>query len=219
MATSKLYLGDSTLLQDAATVRDFGVTENGRAWVRLDKTIFHAQGGGQKADRGAIGERRVLHVAHAADDEVDHFVDLAEGFEVGQRVELRVDADWRHINACHHTGGHLIAALVEAHYPNLKAIAGHHWPDEARVEFDGEPKPDVEQLESQLKQDIASVINAALPIHVVGDPFTDRYIQIGGYSPVPCGGTHLQQIAELAEVCITRIRIKSGKIRVSYSAM
>lgn len=219
MATSKLYLVDSTLLQTAAMVRDFGVTEDGRAWVRLDETIFHAQGGGQKADRGTIGDGRVLHVAHASDDEVDHFVDSVGWFKVGQRVELRVDADWRGINARHHTGGHLIAALVEARYPNLKAVAGHHWPDEARVEFEGDPKPDVEQFESQLKQDIASVIDADLPIHVVGDPFTDRYTQIGEYSAVPCGGTHLQWLSELAEVRVTRVRIKSGKIRISYSAM
>lgn len=219
MATRKLYLGDSTLLQAAATVRDFGVTEDGQAWVRLDETIFHAQGGGQKADRGTIGDGRVLHVAHAGDDEVDHFVDSVAWFKIGERVELCIDKDWRRVNARHHTGGHLIAALVEARYPDLKAVAGHHWPDEARVEFDCDSKRDVEQLEHHLKHDIASVIDADLSVHVVGDPFTDRYIQIGQYSAVPCGGTHLQRLSELAEVRVTRVRMKSGKIRVSYSAM
>lgn len=217
MATTKKYLASGQLLQSAATIQGIEVRVDGHVCVRLNETIFHAQGGGQKADRGTIGDARVTHVAHAEGGEVEHFVDSIASLTLGQRVELHVDSNWRNTNARYHSGGHLMAAVIEARFPNLRAIAGHHWPGEARVEFQGAPMPDAGEIEVLLKQELSEAIARDLPVQVLGDPFSDRAIQVAGYPPVPCGGTHVQRLSELQAIHIDRIRIKSGRLRISYS--
>ena len=91
-----------------------------RPIVRLDATLFHAQGGGQKADRGSIGLADVLHVAHNK-SHVDHYVDAVEALHVGQDVVAEIDIEWRRLNAAFHSGGHHLASVVESLYPALKS--------------------------------------------------------------------------------------------------
>ena len=110
------------------------------------ETLFHPQGGGQKADRGTIGGRAVTHVAHADGGEVNHYLDSTDGLSVGDAVEIAVDAEWRQLNARWHTAGHLIAAVVEKLFPTLQGVAGHHWPGEGRVEFAPGDVPAAEEV-------------------------------------------------------------------------
>jgi len=217
LPTTKLYLEVPTLLMTTATVIAVGETPEGRPTVRLDRTPFHAQGGGQKCDVGTLGGARVLHVAHAEDGEVEHVLDDIADLSVGAWVEAVVDGDWRARNARSHTAGHLIAALLEARFPELEAVNGHHWPGQSRVEFSG-PRPEGVDIAALLQADLTAAIASDLPITIVGDPHVDRAIQIGELSAVPCGGTHLQHLGQLQEVSVDRVRSKSGKLRVSYTA-
>lgn len=215
MPTLKQYLADSTLLRSDAFVTSVG-TVDGRCCVRLDRTIFHPQGGGQQSDRGRIGGVEVTHVAHADNGEVNHFLDSGDGVAVGDHVELLVDPVQRELAAWNHSAGHLIAAVAECRFPTLRAISGHHWPGEARVEF--QTTGDVPQdLREALYDDIAAAQSADLPFSVTGDPYTDRAIRIGSFLPVPCGGTHVQRASQIAVITIEKIRSKHGKLRVSYS--
>jgi len=215
MSTLKLYLENSNIFQVTAVVEETGFTD-GRPWVRLNRTIFHPQGGGQKADRGRIGEVPVLHVAHAEEGEVRHFVAHSAPFSTGQQVELHLDPVWRALGARTHSAGHLIAALVEQRFRSLRAVAGHHWPGEARVEFEGSVVSP-EEVASALIDDIQKVISFDPLISVVGDPYVERSIQIGDFAPVPCGGTHVRSLAALDGMQVDKVRSKSGRLRVSYS--
>jgi alanyl-tRNA synthetase len=183
--------------------------------IRLDRTWFHPQGGGQKADRGTIEGIFVSHVAHN-DGEVDHYVETIEPFFIEQEVSIIVDTEWRLSNAKHHTAGHLIAALMEERFPNLQAISGHHWVNEARVEFTGE-FPDIDRVEETLNAALEQAIAADLPIYISGNPLQNRSIGIGGYPAVPCGGTHLESLAILDRVELTKLKIQKGKLRISYA--
>jgi Ser-tRNA(Ala) deacylase AlaX len=212
----KRYLEEHTLY-GKATVTETGADERG-AWVRLSETVFHPQGGGQKADRGTIGGAAVLHVAHSEGGEVNHYVEEAAPFVVGQEVEIVVDAGWREMNARLHTGGHLFAAVAEERWPALVAVAGHHWPGEARVEFEiGEGAiPAGEELSAVLQKSLEEAIQADLPVRVVGDPYSSRAIQIAAHRAIPCGGTHLDRTGALAGLAVTSVRTKSGRLRISY---
>jgi len=219
MITKKLYLEAPHLLATTAVVTNLGVDAESRPWVTLDCTVFHAQGGGQKADRGTINGRTVTHVAHAVASGVVHYIDSIESLAVGLEVDLVVDETWRRINARHHSGGHLIASLVEARFPILHAVSGHHWPGQARVEFDGESSSGSSVAAEVLERDIAKAISEGAPVKVVGDPHTDRSVQIGDYPPVACGGTHVGNVSELDGLHIDKVRMKSGRVRVSYGFM
>jgi alanyl-tRNA synthetase len=214
MATLKTYLADSTILRTNAEVTLTGTAPDGRSWIRLDRTIFHPQGGGQKADRGRIGGVEVLHVAHGVDGEVDHFI-AAPAYPVGSQVELQVDPVWRGVCARLHSAGHLIAAISER-FADLRAIAGHHWPGEARVDFE---IPDVwsENLQNTLSEALVRVMSSDLEVAEVGDPYSARAIRIGDFEAVPCGGTHVRRISEIGRVTITKVRLKEARVRLSYA--
>jgi alanyl-tRNA synthetase len=210
--TIKRYLESGTLF--GSTIVTAIGTANGRA-IRLHETWFHPQGGGQRGDRGRIGTAQVIDTRHAADGEVDHFIDTIAGLEVGQRVQVEVDAGNRRRSAQLHSGGHLIADAVQAIRPGLHAVAGHHWENEARVEFEGDLESSG-QLVPELADCLAGLIAANLPIRIAGDPFSNRAIGIGDFKPVGCGGTHVESTAELAGLEIIGVRRKGDRLRVSY---
>jgi alanyl-tRNA synthetase len=210
--TIKRYLSDSSL---TGTSMLTAVVGGERPYVRMRESLFHPQGGGQRGDRGRIAHVRVLDTRHGENGEVDHFVDSIKGIGVGESVSFEVDRDHRHRGALLHTGGHLIAEAGRIACPKLKAVAGHHWDGEARVEFDGVEAVD-NNFKSNLQSTLAELITQNLPVTVVGNPYTCRAICIGSFDPVPCGGTHLLSTSELASLAITGVKMKSGKVRVSY---
>lgn len=214
--TLKQYLNDRSL-EAQARVLDVRVETEAKAWVQLDRTIFHAQGGGQKADRGTLGGLPVLAVAHTSDGSVDHLVDLSSGMvERGQDVVLLVDAEGRALHSRYHTAGHLLADLVCARHAGLRAKAGHQWPGEARVEFEGQ-LPEANELTQHLLADLETAISADLPVRLVGDPFSSRAVQIGDYPVMPCGGTHVLHLRELGSVRVRSVKgTKHGGLRVGY---
>src|SRR5687768_11525891 len=87
--TKKLYLVAPQQLEGAAKVT--ALETDPVPVIRLDATLFHPQGGGQRGDRGQIGPVRVLDTRHGVDGEIDHFVDSIAGLEVDTNVDLAVD--------------------------------------------------------------------------------------------------------------------------------
>ena len=63
MTTHKLYMHNPQQYHHTTTIT--AITGGDKPVVRLAETIFHPQGGGQKADRGTIGDMIVTHVVHA----------------------------------------------------------------------------------------------------------------------------------------------------------
>ncbi|MEA5521231.1 alanine--tRNA ligase-related protein [Limnoraphis robusta] len=212
MTTQKLYLSSFSQTQGQAKITH--IEDGEKPFIRLDQTWFHAQGGGQKADKGTINGISVVHVAHN-NSEVDHYVESIESFIVGQEVDLIVDEDWRLINGKYHLAGHLIAALIENMFPDIRAIGGHHWPGEARIELRGN-LPENKQLEELLSNALKTAIEADLPVYICGDPFSNRSIGIGEFTPVPCGGTHPERLGILETVKITKVKTQKDKLKVSY---
>lgn len=214
MTTHKLYLRDPQQHQHTTTIT--ALIDGDRPVVRLAETIFHPQGGGQKADRGMIGTMTVSHVAHGEGGAVDHHVDSLSGYQIGDSVELNIDQPFRQENTRWHSAGHLLAHVAEELFPELKAIAGHQWPGEARVDFTGTViiAPDMaERLQAAVNAKIA----ANMPAEIVGDPFASRALQIGDYVAVPCGGTHVRSCGEIGTVTIGKIKQEKDRLRIRYS--
>jgi Ser-tRNA(Ala) deacylase AlaX len=204
------YLYDDALEGTAEVVE---VIAAERKVVRLRETWFHPQGGGQKADRGTIGAATVVHVA-CNGLFVDHVVDDLSGIEPSGRFPFTVDAGWRRLNAAYHTAGHLIGAVVEA-YGGLRAVAGHQWPGEARVEFEG-PEGDLQRLKADLQTDIENALRTCSKVTAEAGA-NGRAIRIGLWPPIPCGGTHVRDLSEIGPIDIGAVRRKGPRTRVSYS--
>lgn len=211
--TAKHYL-TSPALAGTATITHVG--DDGRPFVRLSESLFHPQGGGQKADRGTVAGRPVAHVAHTPDGEVNHYLDSHDGLAVGDAVPQAVDAEWRALNARMHTAGHLIAAVVESLFPNVHAVAGHHWPGEGRVEFAPADAANPDDVATKLPAALADAVAADWPVRVAADASGTRTVAVGDGRPVGCGGTHLSSVGGVGAVRITGVKAKGGKLRVSY---
>jgi len=213
--TTKLYLTIDAPLQHVATVVETDV-QDGQPYVILNESVLHPQGGGQRADQGRIDGAPIQQVAHGPNDTVMVFHEHGVGFVVGQKVEITVDPMSRRINSALHSSGHLLAHVVETLQPNVRAVRAHHWPAEASVSFQGLVTGDVNVVQTSIEAMLRDMIAASLPIAIVGDPFVNRAIQIGSFMPVPCGGTHLRNTRELAEITLRKVKVKKAELRVSY---
>ena len=217
MPVRKAYLAEPQILKGEATI--VALLEGERLAVRLDKTYFHPQGGGQKGDRGVIGSVTVLDTKHAEEGEVDHFVASFEGLARGQTYPITVDAPSRRINAVNHSAGHLIAALIDPVFPEIKAVQGHHWPGEARVEFSGAVTDDViSRVTMFLQGALDKAIAEKWPVTILGDPFVNRSIRFGEAENVPCGGTHVAHLGQIKNVVIKSLKKKGDRLRITYEA-
>jgi len=217
--SARLYLDSAVLTGEARVVKIKGGDVSA---LRLDQTLFHPRGGGQPADRGVLiltdGSGvavPVIDVRNGDDGGVDHLVASDAPFQLGDRVLMQVDADARRLHARLHSAGHLVALAGERIEPSLRGIAGHHWPGEARVEFQGIAF-NPEDFERALRSVLEEMSAANLPIGATLDGNGHRSIAIGLAAPVPCGGTHVAETAAIRRIHIRKIKIKSGRVRVGY---
>jgi len=216
MTVHKTYLAEPQTLTGRATV--VAIIEGEKPLVRLNQTLFHPQGGGQKGDRGSIGQVAVLDTKHAENGEVDHYVSTLDGLAIGQDYEIKIDAASRRINAVNHSAGHLIAALVDEAFSDIKAVQGHHWPGEARVEFEGTVTDDLAiRVNEFLPTALEKAIAEQWSVTMLGDPFVNRAVRFGK-EDVPCGGTHVAHLGQIKNVTIKNVKKKGDRLRISYEA-
>ena len=228
--TEELFRDDATLLQCRARV--LAADERG---VRLDRTVFYPQGGGQAGDAGELrlDDGRVFAVTDTrkgeAAGEILHL--LAEGADLGALqpgVELsaHVDAARRRAHMRFHTATHLLCALV----PN--AVNGCSITERyARLDFHMNEPLDKELL----TQGIARLVAEAHPVRHrwISEAELDanpqlvrsmsvqpprgqgrvRVLEIEGVDLQPCGGTHVANTAEIGAVVVTKVEKKSAMTR------
>ena len=235
MQTQKKYLEDRNAFSGDAKLISTGRDDRG-AYVLLDKTWFYPQGGGQPSDKGVLkwtnGNVDVTTV-RAVNDEVRHYVSGQMDIAEGQDINLKVDSSLRFLHSKCHSAGHLIHHIVEELFPKLKAVKGHHFLGEAYVEFKGmisEPEEAMLKIQEVLEQKLAQYlvvkshlistaelkeISQNLPYELPNQK--EMYVcQIGAYIPNPCGGTHVNNVKDLGEIKIVRVKSKKGRTKVSY---
>lgn len=191
-------------------------------WVRLNETIFHPQGGGQPSDQGTINGLPVIKVIkepiHNIDAafEINHCFDTPIPFEKGQEVRLQVNEEVRHKNTRLHTAGHALASVVEKLFPNLKAVNGHHFPNEARVVFEGNSFPEAKMLKERIQQEMEKLIRQRTQSVITYSDDKKRMHTIEGFPSMGCGGTHLSHLGEIGDFAIRDIKIVKKKLQIGY---
>lgn len=213
--TKKLYLERSDLALETI-VTEVGQDDRG-PWIRTKQTIMHAKGGGQKADKGTINGFEVLEVLHAEEGRVNHYL-ADHDLEAGDVVNMIVDKAWRKMGKVLHSAGHLVGSIIMKKFPMLTPLTAQQWPGESRVVFDAKDFSVSDSFKSDLENALRKDLSERLSVKIVGDPYKKRFIQIGDYSPIPCGGTHVENLSEINYVAITSLKIKKKKLRISFDA-
>ncbi len=110
--TERLYYTDSHLTEFTATVTACEPRGDGFL-IRLDRTAFYPEGGGQPCDTGVLGGVRVTGV-HDRDGEVVHCCDGP--LEAGTEVAGSVGWARRFDHMQQHSGEHIVSGLIHAAY-------------------------------------------------------------------------------------------------------
>jgi misacylated tRNA(Ala) deacylase len=228
--TDELFRDDAGLLACDATIT--AVTEAG---IELDRTVFYPQGGGQAGDTGTLvrADGATLAITDtrkgAVPGQILHLVapgtDLS-GWAAGQAVTVTIDAARRQAHRRFHTATHLLCALVPHPVDGCSITAGY-----ARLDFHMTEPLDKDALTAG----IARLVAAAHPVTTrwITDAELDanpglvrsmsvqpprgsgrvRLVEVQGVDLQPCGGTHVDNTADIGAVVVTKIEKKSAKTR------
>lgn len=234
------YLSDTYQAESTATITQV-VEMDDTVAVYCDSSIFYPQGGGQPCDLGSLeinGVAYRVHHTEMTEEGIAHVLESHPSLLVshGMQCVQRIDMKRRLINAKSHTAGHLISHIIEEMDNNLSPAKGHHYPDDSYIELiESERTNDnfsVELINEQINLLVNRAPRAIQPIDLdlaevqslrpllckfIPQSTHIRMIAIDGFTPVPCGGTHVVSTSELNGLYVTRIKRKKDRIKVSYS--
>ncbi len=204
-------------------------------WLVLDKTLFYPGGGGQEGDKGTIEGKRLLNVKEEK-GVVLHKLDDVSTFEEGQEVRGKIDWNTRYSLMKNHTAAHLI------NWAARKTLGQHVWqagakkaPKKARLDITHfktlsfDTLQEIEQIANQKVQSSIEVEKRILPRTKAEETYGFRIYQGGavpgkelrivktGEEVEACGGTHVDNTAEIGLIKITSSeRIQDGVVRLEY---
>ncbi|HYG91536.1 MAG TPA: alanyl-tRNA editing protein [Azospirillum sp.] len=201
--------------------------------IRLDRTVFYPNGGGQPGDTGVLrypGGAVIIVDTVKGDgrDDVIHVPEAGAALPVeGTPVEAEIDWERRHRHMRMHTALHLVCAVVPGSITGAQVTA-----DKSRVDFNV-------PTESLDKEAIAAAINRLVAADTPVTPrwITDeelaaqpelvrtmsvqppsgygrvRLLDIEGVDLQPCGGTHVARTGEVGTVEVVKIENKGKQNR------
>lgn len=235
--TDLLYLSNTYLFNETGNIIDKGSDEKGTFLV-LDTTIFYPQGGGQPSDIGVMefGEKKYnIHFVSFLNGNVLHYTkEDIKDLPLGGNIQMSIDEENRLLNSKCHTAGHLIAGLVNKLDESLIGKKGYHFLDGPYVEFEGLLKSNIEDFDIKLNEILVGTLELNLKIkaYSVDQNFIKklklpigfqspegkslRVVEIEGFDPVPCGGTHIENTLSLKNLQIKKVQSKKGVLRISY---
>jgi misacylated tRNA(Ala) deacylase len=223
--TEELFLKDAYLKEFTAKV----VRLAGRE-VILDRTAFYPGGGGQPADKGALGvgpiQAAVVDVRREGSDIV-HVLDAAVP---GTVRELNGEIDWgrRYAHMRYHTALHVLSGVIWQNF-RAKVTGGQMRPDRARMDFSfpGEWTADIvgeiERLTNEALAEGCPVRVYELPreealenpdlirtqINLVPERVkVVRIVEVEGIDAQADGGTHVANTHEVGALRITNHKSK-----------
>ena len=206
---------------------------DGKGWVMLEQTPFYAESGGQVGDRGKLEIRNEKLEVAVLDTKkfLDMNLSAVEGkLAVGDEVEAVVDQSRAEIEK-HHSATHLLNAA-------LRAVLGDHISqagslnDDKRLRFDFSHPKAVSQEELQKVEDwVNDKVQRAIPrkteimsideaknsgaMALFGEKYGEkvRVVSMGDASVELCGGTHVDNTAQIGLFMITRESGVSAGVR------
>ncbi len=209
------------------------VTAVGEEGIRLDRTVFYPEGGGQPGDVGALAladGRRVEIVDARKGRDHEDVVHIpapdAPPLKVGDRVTAEIDWERRHRLMRMHTCLHILCAVVEGDVTGGQISDG-----KGRLDFNMEEKPDKEQLNQEINRIIAE--NHPVAPQWISDEELKaqpelvrtmsvkppmgggrvRLLSIEGIDLQPCGGTHVRETGEIGLIEVGKIESKGRQNR------
>ncbi len=209
--------------------------------IVLDKTPFYAESGGQIGDRGYISGDAVLVRVEDVKKESDFFVHFGRiergTLRVGDIVTAQIDSSCRRRAQANHTATHLLQAALKKIVDESISQAGSLVAfDRLRFDFNcprALTPEEIQQVESQVNTWIAQSHSADVSIMPLAEAkakgaiamFGEKYgeqvrvLDFPGVSMELCGGTHVNNTAEIGVFkIISEAGVASGVRRIEAVA-
>lgn len=150
--TKKLYDENAYLKEFDGTVVSCEEAKEGFK-VRLDRTAFFPEEGGQSPDKGTLGDAEVTHV-EIKGDEIYHYV--SKPFKEGETLHGIIDWEHRFRNMQMHSAEHIFSGLVYSKF-GFSNVGFHLSDNSATMDYDGKlTREDVRKLELEANRVIVS---------------------------------------------------------------
>jgi len=218
---------DPTLRQGHFQVLACTPRADGLFDLLLDDSVLYAEGGGQPADRGWIGEVTIHDVRSGPHGPIH----LAEGPVPLGTALVRVDWARRFDHMQQHSAQHLLTALALRQL-GLRTVGFHLGEQASTIDLDGPlAEADRDRLTAWANEEIradravrhriacdeelATVRSRGLP---EGHEGPVRVVEIDGLDLNTCGGTHIDRLGQLQVVHISRTERHKGGTRLSFLA-
>lgn len=221
--TRKLYYEDVFCTQFCATVLSCEPSGANFA-VTLDATAFYPEGGGQPADRGALGGAYVLDV-HEKDGQIFHIVTAP--LHVGEVVQGDIDRRRRVDHMQQHTGEHIVSGIVHAQY-GYDNVGFHIGEQDVTVDFSGPLTPaDLSEVERAANwvvwQNEPVRVLWPTPAELANMEYRSkkeltgavRIVCVGDTDVCACCGTHVARCGQVGCIKITSAQSYKGGTRVT----
>jgi misacylated tRNA(Ala) deacylase len=235
MSTEALFRRDAYLRScDAIVTR---VSDDG---VELDRTVFYPLGGGQAGDSGQLTladgtslrvvDARKSRNAEATPDDTLHVLDPASGWQqhLNPGTAVRAEIDWnrRYRHMRFHTATHLLCAVVRQLVDGCSITS-----DYARLDFAMTDLLDKAEVQAGLDRLVAErhvvssewitddemLANPQLVKSMSVSPPIGfgrvRLLRVHDVDLQPCGGTHVENTAEIGAMRVAKIEKKSARTR------
>jgi alanyl-tRNA synthetase len=223
--TELVYLREMNRQREDVEIVKVVPEKRTHVYLILDRTIFHPKGGGQPSDHGRMhsgnfeGEMKKAIYCKGV---VVHWCKVMKGEATLGPAACEVDWAFRSLFMRRHTAAHLLdhclAIETSMHVETTDSWLG----DPCYVGYAGQP-PDEEtilrvaalankmiSLGSSVKIDYLTpeqgreLLRGAPNFERVPEVDEIRTVTIAGCDPIPCGGTHVADIAEIGKISILR---------------
>jgi alanyl-tRNA synthetase len=192
--------------------------DGGEVLVKLARSPFYAQGGGQVSDSGRVigpdGTGEVVEIYRLGDDQV---IRLRVDGQIGEgdEVDAIVDATTRRQTQANHTATHVLHwALRDVFGTTTRQAGSYVGPDKLRFDFTLKERMSEDQrarIEAMVNDKVAedapvswrvmprAEADALGAIGLFGEKYGDevRVVAAGEYSKELCGGTHVSRTGEI----------------------
>ena len=209
---------------------------DGQVVLKLARSPFYAQGGGQVSDRGTItgpnGSGEVVEIYRIGDDQVLK-LRVAGTIAAGDQVQATVHSPTRRATQANHTATHVLHwALREMFGTSTRQAGSYVGPDKLRFDFSLRERMSDEQraqIERMVNARVAedtpvgwqvmarAEADASGAIGLFGEKYGDqvRVVSAGEFSKELCGGTHVSRTGEIgAFKIVSEGGIGSGTRRI-----
>jgi len=212
--------------------------------IILEQSYCYPKGGGQPGDTGTLSGQGISErftEVHAR-ELIHHPVNDVSTFKIGQVLDCTIDVARRNSLAITHTAQHIVSAMADELW-DATTVGNQLGTEESRIDllFDDKTRFSQQVIQDKVNEIIGSNRSVTVANWTADEILSDdrvrnrsfvsrilerlpshvehmRVVNIEGIDICPCAGSHVDNVSQLTQIEITRIKQKgAGKIRLYYN--